>query len=159
MNAVSFKKEYHVLDFYLWRIKEISIDEWREEIFLSATDETLDIIIRSLLEVLSTLEQFGKGTRKFKCNPPTDLDFDTYGEEHCVKFQWLDWLIVRVSKESVGDRLAELEGCDVTLYLDGDSLGEFIEVAKKHYTTYEQYGHGRNAPGGLRFSPDWLGIE
>jgi hypothetical protein len=159
VNAVSFKKEFHVLGFYLWRIKEISRDEWREEIYLSATDEALDIIIQSLTEVLSTLDQYGKGTRKFKCNPPEDLDFNTYGEEHCVKFQWLDWFIVKVSKETTEERPAELDGCNVTLHLGAESLREFIKVAKKHYTTYEQYAHGRNVAGGLRFSPDWLGIE
>ena len=47
----------------------------------------------------------------------------------------------------------------MTLYLDAKSLQEFIEVVKKHYTYYELYGHGRNALGGLRVSPDWFGIE
>ena len=82
--------EFHVLEFCLWRLRETTRDEWREDIFLSPTDEALDIIIRSFSEVLDSLDEYGEGTWKFNCNLPMDLDFDTYGKEHCVKFQWFD---------------------------------------------------------------------
>ena len=79
-----------MLEFCFWRLRETTRDEWREDIFLFPTDEALDIIIRSFSEVLDSLDEYGEGTWKFKCNLPTDLDFDTYGKEHCVKFQWFD---------------------------------------------------------------------
>jgi len=156
---VRSRKEFQDLQFYLWRVRSERTGEWREEVFLIGDDCALETLIESLLGLLDDCRRYGKGTRKYKCNPPQDFDHVTYGRQHRVRIAWLDSLVVRIGPDVSNDECCILENNVVTIRVNPMTLGQIIAGARAQLDPSKRYGHGSTAACGLRFSPDWLGIE
>ena len=159
MSAVKDRKEFQNLQFHLWRIKDERRGEWREEIYLMGKYDVLETLVESFQGMSSMFQTYGKGTRKYKCNPPEEFDHITYGKAHGVKIQWLDSLIVKLSHDAKDDAHYSLDDGVVTIQVNPKTLEQFIEGANKQLNQTSRYGHGSDAACGLRFAPDWLGIE
>ncbi len=159
MKVQDPKKEFSDLDFYIWRVKGNQLKDWPEEIFLHGTDEALKTIDESLSSLLTYFKKFNKGTRKFKCNITKDFDFEKFGKEKRVKFQWFDWFIVKLIPDAQSNIVYQIEDKNIILSLDPKALEEFITALKSQYSGKLQYPHGRQVPGKLYFAPDWLGME
>ncbi len=83
----------------------------------------------------------------------------SYGKEHGVRIQWLDSLVVRLGATAIDNEPFIIKDFVVTLNLNPPTLRTFIERIQTQLDSTEKYGHGRDAVCGLRFSPDWLGME
>ena len=159
ISAVSDKKEFNDLNFQIWRVKDERSGKWRNEVYIMGDDEALQTLADSLQSLLNLLQTYGKGTKKFKCNPPADFDFKTYGEEHDVQIQWQDMLVVRLGLDAIDNEPFILDDFTVELSVNPNTLKKFIERTQAYLNSTLQYGHGADAVCGLRFSPDWLGAE
>ena len=159
MSTIKDRKEFQDLHFHLWRIKDERRGEWREEIYLMGKDDVLETLVESLQGMSNMFQAYGKGTRKYKCNPPKEFDHVTYGKEHGVKIHWLDTLIVKLSHDAKDDAQYSLKDGVVTIQVNPNTLEQFIEGINKQLNQTSRYGHGSNAACGLWFSPDWLGTE
>jgi hypothetical protein len=159
MSTVSDKKEFNNLNFQIWRVKDERSGKWRNEVYIMGDDDALQTVRDSLQSLLGLLQTYGKGTKKFKCNPPTDFDFKTYGQEHGVQIQWQDMLIVRLGLDAMDNEPLILDDFAVELSVSPATLKQFIEKIQAYLNAPHQFGHGADAVCGLRFSPDWLGAE
>lgn len=159
ISAVSDRKEFNDLNFQIWRIKDERSGKWRDEIYIMGDDESLQTFSDSLQSLLNLFQTYGKGTKKFKCNPPADFDFKTYGEEHGVQIQWQDRLVVRLGFDAVDNEPFILDDFTVELSVNPSTLKQFIEKTQAYLNSTRQFGHGADAVCGLRFSPDWVGAE
>ena len=159
ISAVSDKKEFNDLNFQIWRVKDERSGKWRDEVYIMGDDSSLQTLHDSLQSLLNLLQTYGKGTKKFKCNPPADFDFRTYGQEHGVQIQWQDMLIVRLRLDAMDNEPYILDDFTVELSVSPNTLRQFIERIQAYLSSTEQFGHGADAVCGLRFSPDWLGAE
>lgn len=159
MSSVGDKKEYSDLNFQIWRIKDERNDKWRDEVYIMGDDQALQILKDSLQSLLNLFQTYGKGTKKFKCNPPADFDFKTYGQEHGVQIQWQDMLVVRLGFDATVNEPFILDDFTVELSVNPSSLKQFIERTDAYLNSSEEFGHGAEAVCGLRFAPDWLGAE
>jgi len=159
ISSVNNRKEFTDLNFQIWRVKDIRSDKWREEIYIIGDDEALQIFRDALQSLLNLFQTYGKGTKKFKCNPPVDLDLKSFGEEHGVQIQWLDWLIVRLGFDAMDNEPYILDDFVVDLSVNPNTLKQLIDRTQAYLDSDLQYGHGADAVCGLRFSPDWLGAE
>lgn len=159
MSTVSDKKEFNNLNFQIWRVKDERSGKWRKEVYIMGDDDALQTVRDSLQSLLGLLQTYGKGTKKFKCNPPTDFDFKTYGQEHGVQIQWQDMLIVRLGLDAMDNEPLILDDFAVELSVSPATLKQFIEKIQAYLNAPHQFGHGADAVCGLRFSPDWLGAE
>ena len=159
ISAVSNKKEFNDLNFQIWRIKDERSGKWRDEIYIMGDDESLQILSESLQSLLNLFQTYGKGTKKFKCNPPTDFDFKSYGQEHGVQIQWQDMLVVRLGFDAMDNEPFILDDFTVELSVNPSTLKQFIEKTQAYLSAPQQFGHGADAVCGLRFSPDWVGAE
>ena len=159
ISAVSDKKEFNDLNFQIWRVKDERSGKWRNEVYIMGDDEALQTLADSLQSLLNLLQTYGKGTKKFKCNPPADFDFKTYGEEHDVQIQWQDMLVVRLGLDAIDNEPFILDDFTVELSVNPNTLKKFIERTQAYLNSTLQYGHGADAVCDLRFSPDWLGAE
>ena len=159
MTDVRDRKEVLDLNFYLWRIKDERRGEWRKEVLLIGDDNALETMIQNLLGLLDSFYRYGTGTRRYKCNPPRDLDYVIYGHQHRVKIEWLDSLVVKISPDVSSEEPYVLEGKVVTIRVNPKVLNQIIDGARAQLDTSKRYGHGSPPACGLRFSPDWLGIE
>ncbi|MHA1638409.1 MAG: hypothetical protein ACTSUO_05970 [Candidatus Thorarchaeota archaeon] len=159
MSDVRDRKEFHDLQFHLWRIKDERRGEWREDIYLMGKEDVLKTLVESLQGMSSMFQTYGKGNRKYKCNPPEEFDHVTYGKDHGVEIHWLDMLIVKLSHDAKDDTQYSLKNEIVTIQVNPKTLNQFIESINKYLNQTTRYGHGSNAVCGLWFSPDWLGAE
>jgi len=159
MVDIRNRKDFPDLQFYVWRIRDERRGEWRKEVYLMGDDHTLETLIESLQGLLDSYHNYGSGTRKYKCNPPLDFDHVAYGRQHGVRIDWLDSLVVKTGPEVPNDETYKLEGKVVTIRVNPTTLGQMIEGTRAQLDTSMRYGHGSAAAGGLRFSPDWLGVE
>jgi hypothetical protein len=159
MSSVSDKKEFNDLNFQIWRVKDERSEKWRNEVYIMGDDESLQILSDSLQALLNLFQTYGKGTKKFKCNPPSDFDFRTYGQEHGVQIQWLDMLVVRLGFDAMDNEPFILDDFTVELSVNPNTLKQFIERTQAYLNSTQQFGHGADAVCGLRFSPDWVGAE
>lgn len=159
ISAVSNRKEFNDLNFQIWRIKDERSGKWRDEIYIMGDDESLQIFSESLQSLLNLFQTYGKGTKKFKCNPPTDFDFKSYGQEHGVQIQWQDMLVVRLGFDAMDNEPFILDDFTVELSVNPSTLNQFIEKTQAYLNAPQQFGHGADAVCGLRFSPDWVGAE
>lgn len=159
MTTDSSKKVFTDLDFYLWRIRYESKDEWQPEVFVMGSDEALKTIHDTLLSMQADFKTYGKSTRKFLCNPPEDVDVVRYAREHKTELEWLIWLVVRMEPEVPDDSQYELKNKAVTLRLNETTLQQFLQVLEHQLDPKTQFPHGEVAPGRLFFAPDWLGAE
>ena len=159
MNNVVNKKEFLDLNFQIWRVKDERSGKWRDEVYIMGDDDSLRTISDSLQALLNLLQTYGKGTKKFKCNPPADFDHKAYGKENGVEIQWLDMLVVRLGLDAMDDEPFILDDFTVELSISPATLKQFIERTQAVLNSTQQYGHGSDAVCGLRFSPDWLGAE
>lgn len=159
MTEIGNRKEFWDLKFYLWRIWNERRGEWRDKVFLMGDDRALETLKESLLGLLNDYNRYGKGTRRYKCNPPQDFDFVAYGRKNGVRIDWLDSLVVRIVSEVPNDEMYAMEGKNVTIRLNPTTLSQMIEGARAQLDTSKRYGHGSSATGGLWFSPDWLAVE
>ena len=100
MGKFDQKKEFHKLEFYVWRVKYLPKDKWNEEIFLNGSDQALNTFITSLRSMLDTYETYMKGTRKFKVNKPKNIDFEEYGQANKAKFEWFIVKLTPVAQEN-----------------------------------------------------------
>ena len=57
------------------------------------------------------------------------------------------------------DETYNLEGKVVTIRVNPTMLSQMISGARAQVDKSKRYAHGSPATGGLRFSPDWLGVE
>ena len=159
MSAISDRKELPDLNLQLWRIKDERSGQWRDEVYLMGDDDSLRTLIESLQAVLNLVQTYGKGTRKYKCNPPAVFDTAAFGKENGVQIQWLDWLIVRLGLDAMDNEPFILEDFNVELRVNPGTLKQFIERLKAYLDSDQQYPHGSDLVGGLRLSPDWVGAE
>ena len=159
MSDVSNRKEYNDLNFQIWRIKDERDGKWRDEVYIMGDNEALQTLSDGLQSLLNLFQTYGKGTKKFKCNPPTDFDFRSYGKEHGVQIQWLDLLVVRLGFDAIDNEPFILDDFTVELSVNPKTLKQFIERTRAYLNSTLQYGHGADAVCGMRFSPDWLGAE
>jgi len=159
ISALNNRKEFTDLNFQIWRVKDARSDRWREEIYIIGDDESLKILSDALQSLLNLFQTYGKGTKKFKCNPPTDFDFKSFGKEHGVQIQWLDWLVVRLGFDAMDNEPYIINDFTVELSVNPTTLKQFIERTKAYINSTTQFGHGSDAVCGLRFSPDWVGAE
>ena len=109
--------------------------------------------------MLESYKVHKKGTRKFKCNPPTEFDVQQYVSENRVAIEWIDWLIIKIDPTIAKDLHYLLQDKKVTIFYDENTLSQFIESVNKQLNPDMQFPHGSTAPGRFYFSPDWLGIE
>ena len=159
MSAISDRKELPDLNLQLWRIKDERSGQWRDEVYLMGDDDSLRTLIESLQAVLNLVQTYGKGTRKYKCNPPADFDHRAYGKDHGLQIQWLDKLVVRLGLDAMDNEPYILDQFTVELSVSPNTLKEFIEKIDAYLNSSARYGHGKDAVCGLRLSPDWLGAE
>ncbi len=159
MSTIHDRKVFDDLNFQVWRVKDERSGKWRDEIYIMGDDDALQILRDSLQSLLNLLQTYGKGTKKYKCNPQADFDYKTYGKDHGVQIQWLDKLVVRLGLDAVDNEPYILDQFTVELSVSPNTLKEFIESTDAYLNSTEQFGHGANAVCGLRFSPDWLGAE
>lgn len=159
ISTINDRKEFNDLNFQIWRIKDERSGKWRDEIYIMGDDESLQTISDSLQSLLNLFQTYGKGTKKFKCNPPADFDFKAYGQEHGVQIQWQDILVVRLGFDAMDNEPFILNDFTVELSVNPNTLKQFIEKTQAYLNSTEQFGHGADAVCGLRFSPDWLGAE
>ncbi|MHA1137687.1 MAG: hypothetical protein ACTSSE_14490 [Candidatus Thorarchaeota archaeon] len=159
ISAVSNRKEYNDLNFQIWRIKDEQSGKWRDEIYIMGDDEALQTLSDSLQSLLNLFQTYGKGTKKFKCNPPADFDFKSYGQEHGVHIQWQDMLVVRLGFDAMDNEPFILDDFTVELSVNPSTLKQFIEKTQAYLNAPQQFGHGADAVCGLRFSPDWVVAE
>ncbi len=158
-NKRDEKKEHVDLDFYIWRVKYLTSNEWQKEILLNGTDFALKTLIESLRNLLESSKIYKKGTRKFKCNPPTDFKVQQYALKNRTKIEWVDWLIIKIDLGITPETHYILQDKKVTIIYNEDTLSQFIESINKQLHSKTQYPHGSTIPGGFYFSPDWLGRE
>ena len=159
MSGIHDRKVFDDLNFQVWRVKDERSGKWRGEIYIMGDDNALQTILDSLQSLLNLLQTYGKGTKKFKSNPPADFDFKTYGQEHGVQIQWQDILIVRLGLDAMDNEPFILNDFTVELSVNPTTLKQFIERLQAYLDSDEQFGHGGDAVCGLRFSPDWVGAE
>lgn len=159
ISTIHDRKEFNDLNFQVWRVKDNQNGKWRDEIYIMGDDDALLTLRDSLKALLNLLQTYGKGTRKYKCNPPVDFDYKTYGRDHGVQIQWLDLLVVRLGLDAIDNEPFILDEFTVELSLSPNTLKQFIEKVDAYLDSTEQFGHGADAVCGLRFSPDWLGAE
>lgn len=159
MDSVKDRKVFDDLNFQIWRVKDEQSGKWRDEVYIIGDDESLQILSDGLQALLNLFQTYGKGTKKFKCNPPSDFDFRTYGEKHGVQIQWQDMLVVRLGFDAMDNESFIIDDFTVELSVNPNTLKEFIEKTQAYLNSPEQFGHGADAVCGLRFSPDWLGAE
>ena len=122
-------------------------------------DESLQTLSDSLQALLNLFQTYGKGTKKFKCNPPAEFDIKTYGQEHGIQIQWQDMLVVRLGFDAMDNEPFILDDFTVELSVNPNTLTQFIERTQAYLDSTEQFGHGADAVCGLRFSPDLIGAE
>lgn len=158
-DFVSEKKIFTDLEFFLWRIRYLPREEWREEILVMGSNKALETILQALISMRSDLQEYGKSTRKFLCNPPEDIDVIQYANEHNAEVEWLNWLIVKIAPGVKENTPFELRDKVVYLWLNEQTLEKYLEILQNQINSKSQYPHGQAAPGGLFFSPDWLGAE
>jgi len=156
---VKNRKEFQDLNFQLWRVKDEQSGKWRDEIYIMGDDDALQTLSDSLQALLALFQTYGKGTRKYKCNPPADFDHVSFGKENGVQIQWLDMLVVRLGFDAIDNEPFILDDFTVELSVNPATLSKFIERTQAYLNSTEQYGHGADAVYGLRFSPDWVGAE
>jgi hypothetical protein len=122
-------------------------------------DDALRTLSQSLKSLLGLFQTYGKGTKKYKCNPPADLDIRAFGQENGVQIQWLDMLIVRMGFDALDNEPFLLVDFNVELSVNPSTLKQFIEKTDAYLNSEQQFAHGSDAVCGLRFSPDWIGAE
>jgi hypothetical protein len=159
MSSLANRKELSDLDLQVWRLQDERSGKWRDEVYLMGSDESLRSLCESLQVVLNLVQTYGKGTRKYKCNPPADFDTVSFGKENGVQIQWLDWLIVRLGLDAMDNELFILEDFNVELRVNPSTLKQFIDQLQKYIDSDLQYPHGTHLVCGLRLSPDWVGAE
>ena len=159
ISSIQDRKNFDNLNFQIWRIKDERSGKWRDEVYIMGDDDSLQILRDSLQSLLDLLQIYGKGTKKYKCNPPVDFDYKTYGKNHGVQIQWLDMLVVRLGFDAIDDEPFILDEFTVELNVNPNTLKQFIDRTDTYLKSTEQFGHGAEAVCGLRFSPDWLGVE
>jgi len=159
MSTLDSRKEWSDLEFYLWRVRRRHRTDWPKMIYLYGSPAALQTLVDSLKGLLADFKTYGRGTRRFKCNPPRDFDFEQYGKKVGAKFEWFDWLIVKLTPDAPDDALYNIEGKNINLVLNPHSLAEFISAATSQFSGDRKYAHGQQAPAGLYFAPDWLGME
>ena len=157
MSAVQNKKEFQDLNFQIWRVKDEQHGKWRDEVYIMGDDNALQTLSDSLQALLNLFQTYGKGTKKYKCNPPADFDIRAFGEENKVQIQWLDMLVVRLGFDALDNEPFILDDFTVELSVNPATLKQFIERIQAYLASTERYGHGAEAVCGLRFSPDWVG--
>jgi hypothetical protein len=159
MDGFQDKKVFEDLNFQIWRVKDLQSDKWRDDIYIMGDDDALQNLSNSLKSLLSLFQTYGKGTKKYKCNPPADFDVRAFGQENGVQIQWLDMLVVRLGFDALDNEPFILDDFVVELSVNPATLKLFIENTDAYLNSTEQFGHGADAVCGLHFSPDWVGAE
>ena len=159
MSSIRDQKVFEDLNFQIWLIKDEQNGKWREEIYIMGDDATLGIIKDSLQGLLDVFQTYGKGTRKYKCNPPSDFDYVSFGKENGVTIRWLDQLEVRLGFDAMDNEPFILEDFVVNINVNPSTLKLFIDRIQLYLDSTNQYPHGTDAVCGLRLSPDWVGAE
>jgi len=159
MSDFQDRKVFEDLNFQVWRVKDLHNDKWRDEIYIMGDDAALQTLSHSLKSLLGLFQTYGKGTKKYKCNPPTDLDIKAFGEDNGIQIQWLDMLIVRMGFDALDNEQFILNDFMVELSVNPTTLKQFIDKTDAYLNSDQQFAHGADAVCGLRFSPDWVGAE
>ncbi|MFW9917992.1 MAG: hypothetical protein ACFFED_00165 [Candidatus Thorarchaeota archaeon] len=159
MSSIRDQKMFENLNFQIWLIKDEQSGKWREQVYIIGTDEALGIIKDSLQGLLDVFQTYGKGTRIYKCNPPSDFDPVSFGKENGVTIRWLDQLVVRLGFDAMDNEPFILEDFVVNININPSTLRVFIEKIQTYLDSDKQYTHGVDAVCGLRLSSDWVGAE
>ena len=159
MSSIRDQKVFEDLNFQIWQIKDAQTGKWRDEVYIMGDDESLTTVRNSLQGLFDIFRIYGKGTRKYKCNPPADFDHIAFGKENGVEIRWMDQLIVRLGMDALDDEPFILEDFVVRLNMSPNTIKQFIDRTTAYLETENQFAHGADAVCGLRFSPDWVGAE
>ena len=159
MSSIRDQKVFEDLNFQIWLIKDEQNGKWREEVYIMGDDDSLGTIKDSLQGLLDVFQTYGKGTRKYKCNPPSDFDHVSFGKENGVTIRWLDQLVVRLGFDAMDNEPFILENFVVNINANPSTLKIFIDRIQSYLESSNQYPHGTDAVCGLRLSPDWVGAE
>ncbi len=159
MTSSTDKKVFDDLNFQIWQVKDEQSGKWRDEVYIMGDDESLQTIKDSLQRLLDVFQIYGKGTKKYKCNPPTDFDHVTYGKEHGATIRWLDQLVVRIGLDAMDNEPFILDGFEVGISVNPSTMKLFIEKLQEYLDSDEKYTHGKELVCRLRLSPDWVGAE
>jgi len=159
MSSIRDQKEFQDLNFQLWLIRDERSGKWRNEAYIIGDDDALRTIKDSLQGLLDVFQTYGKGTRKYKCNPPSDFDHVAFGKENGVTIRWLEQLVVRLGFDALDNEPFILEDFVVNVNVNPSTLKLFIERIQAYLDSDNQFAHGVDAVCGLRLSPDWVGAE
>ena len=159
MRSIREQKVFDDLKFQIWLVKDIRSGKWRDEVHIMGDDQSLTTLRDSLQGLFDVFRTYGKGTRKYKCNPPADFDHVAFGKENGVEIRWLDWLVVRLGMDALDNEPFILEDFIVTINVSPNTMKQFIDRTTAYLESDLQFAHGADAVCGLRFSPDWVGAE
>ena len=126
MSSIRDQKVFEDLNFQIWLIKDEQSGKWREEVYIMGDDGALGTIKDSLQGLLDVFQTYGKGTRKYKCNPPSDFDHVAFGKENGVTIRWLDQLVVRLGFDAMDNEPFILEDFIVNINVNPNTLKIFI---------------------------------
>ena len=124
---------YTDLQFYLWRIRYESDDDWRPEVFVMGSEVAMRTIHDAFESMEAEFQEAGKSTRKFLCNPPEDFDVVRIASENQAEMEWLIWLVIRLEHDVEEKPMYELKNKAVTLRLNGQTLNQLIEILEDRY--------------------------
>lgn len=155
MHPIRDQKDFQDLNFHVWLLKDEEIGKWRDEVYMKGDDVALQTIKNNLQILLDIFQMYGKGTKKFTCNPPSDFDPIVYGKEHGVTIRWLDQLVVRIGLDALDDEPFILEDFVVSVSVNPATMKIFIQRIQDYLDLTEKHGVG--VVCGLRLSPDWYG--
>lgn len=159
MTAQAQSQILYDLEFYLWRVRYLPKEEWREEILVKGSRKAFDSMLNALISMREEFQKYGKSTRKFLCNPPEEIDVIQYAKEHNVEVQWLNWLIIKMDLTIHEEKPYELREKNVTIWFDESTLERFLNILRIQIDPKTQFPQKQTAPGGLFFSSDWLGAK
>ncbi len=155
MSEIRDQKEYQNLDLQLWLVKDEESGKWRNEAYITGNDIALETMRNSLQSLLDIFQMYGKGTKIYKCNPPSDFDPVSGAKDHGIQIRWLDKLNVRIGLDALDNEPFILEDFVVSISMNPRTMKLFIDRIQTYLNSKEI----SEAVCGLRFSPEWHASE
>ena len=141
------KKVFENLDLWLWLRPSYKPGGLAGPVLLNGSDPALEAVASSLEEAVRL---FGRGTRRFKCNPPA-------GAEQ----RWIGRLVVAIDPAAPADQRMRYSREEAELRIPPSCVALLAEALRSLQASEKKHGYaiGRGTPWGLDLSPDWQGIE
>jgi hypothetical protein len=152
------------LDFYLWQTEP---PYGNGGVFYGGSHDALLRLSKNVVELADGVRAYGSGFRQFLCKrperaigglpygakerAPPPMSFADVERRYSVKFTWYRALTLRVGKGSAGVRV---DSDEVHVNIDAETFLWHFEQRTHDDVIDLSFGNP-----GLRYSPDWLGIE